>query len=328
MKIFKKYFLVPTIITLISLILIAIFGNVAMLFSVVILIILEITLSFDNAIVNAKVLENMNPKWQKRFINWGIWVAVFGTRVVLPILIVALVSGLSIPEILRLAIYDPKTYGLKLEESHYSIDGFGGIFLLLVALKYFIDDEKRVHWFQVIEKKLKEFAEMESIEIIFSLIILLGISYFVPTHQTEILVSGLLGCITFVLMQGITSKMDNDLGDIALSGFSLFMYLNLLDVAFSLDGVVGAFAISNNIVVIAVGLGVGAYFVRSFTLLMVKQHTLASLKYLEHGAHYAIFGLGICMLLSLIFRIPEALTGVIGLIFVSWSYFSSRKATK
>ncbi len=325
MQIFKKFFLVPTVLTLFCVALVYFNLGSQALFSVLILIVLEITLSFDNAVVNAKVLEKMSPVWQKRFINWGIWLAVFGTRVVLPVVIVSLVSGLGILNVLNLAIFEPASYGLRLSEAHYSIGAFGGIFLLLVALKYFIDDTKDVHWIHQIEKKMKSFASVESVEILFALFVLLGCAYFVPEHALEILVAGIVGITLFVLMQGVTNVMGQGLEKVVTGGLTLFIYLNILDAAFSLDGVIGAFAISKDLLVIGVGLGIGAYFVRSFTLLMVEQKTLNELKYLEHGAHWAIFGLGFCMLLSLIVHIPEVVTGLIGLFFVIASYLSSRK---
>jgi hypothetical protein len=325
MQILIKYFSVPILVTFVSLILIAIFGNVGMLFSVLVLIILEITLSFDNAVVNAKVLEDMSEKWRKRFINWGIWVAVFGTRVILPIIIVAIVSGISFVNVVNLALFDSITYGMKLDEAHYSIGAFGGIFLVLVALKFFIDEQKDVDWIGSIERKLKKFSSIESIEVTFALIFLLIVSYLVPTHAIEILVAGIVGAISFILIEGLTSGMGHGMNKIAKSGFALFMYLNVLDVAFSLDGVIGAFAISSNLIVIALGLGIGAYFVRSFTLYLVDNKTLGQLKYLEHGAHWAILGLGICMLLSLLMHIPEFVTGTIGICFVLASYLSSAK---
>jgi hypothetical protein len=325
MQTFKKFFLFPTLITIFSLIMVQYFGGLAALFSVLVLIVLEVTLSFDNAVVNAKVLEGMSPVWRQRFITWGIWLAVFGTRVVLPIFIVSLVSGLSVLKVLNLAIFDPSSYGMELDKAHYSIGAFGGIFLLLVALKYFIDDNKDIHWIHRLEVWMKRSSSVESVEIVFALSVLVLISYFVPLHATEILFSGIIGTILFVLIQGVTNSMDKGLDKIAAGGFGLFMYLNLLDAAFSLDGVIGAFAISSNLLVIAVGLGVGAYFVRIFTLMMVEKKTLKELRYLEHGAHWAIGGLGLCMLFGLLVHIPEVLTGVIGLIFVAASYYSSVK---
>lgn len=321
---FKKYFLFPSLVTIISIIAVVIFGNLSLLFSVLILIVLEITLSFDNAVVNAKVLDRMDSLWRKRFITWGIWVAVFGTRVVLPVLIVAIASNTNVIEILRLALYSPGEYGKLLDEAHFVIGSFGGVFLMLVALKYFIDDHKEIHWIKYIEKKLKNFASIESIEIILSLSVLLGIGYLVPNHAIEILVSGIIGCILFVLIQGTTSKMESSYGSLARGGFGMFMYLNMLDVAFSLDGVVGAFAVTNKIAIIAIGLGIGAYFVRELTLYIVDQKTLNEIKYLEHGAHWAIFALAMCMLFGLVFHIPETVTGVVGLLFVLASYLNSK----
>jgi hypothetical protein len=328
MQTFKKFFLLPTIITVFLLGVVFYFGNFAALFAVVILIILEVTLSFDNAVVNAKVLEKMDEKWQKRFINWGIWVAVFGTRVLLPIVIVAIVSGLGMLEVLNLAIYDSETYGIKLDEAHYSIGAFGGVFLLLVALKYFIDDNKDIHWIKVLEKRLKKFSSVESIEVVLAMVLLLIIAKAVPAHAVEILIAGVVGCITFVLVEGITSNMGHDAGKVASAGAGLFVYLNILDAAFSLDGVIGAFAISSNLLVIMVGLGVGAYFVRSFTVMLVEKKTLSELMYLEHGAHWAVGGLGVCMLLGLIVHIPEVIIGVIGLCFVAAAYMSSVRHIK
>jgi hypothetical protein len=288
--------------------------------------VLEITLSFDNAVVNAKVLEQMDEVWRGRFINWGIWLAVFGTRIILPILVVFLVSGINILEVLNLAIYYSAEYAEELHKAHQSIAAFGGTFLMLVSLKYFIDERKDIDWLEKIEKFLKKFGSIQSVEIAAVLGFLISVSMYLPEHAKEILFSGSVGIVVFVIMQGITSTLGKGLekGVVAVSGFGLFMYLNVLDSAFSLDGVVGAFAISKNLFIIAVGLGVGAYFVRSFTLYMVEQKTLQHLKYLEHGAHWAILGLGICMLLDLLFHIPELVTGVIGLVFIICALYSSR----
>lgn len=342
MRVYKKFFLIPTVVTLLSLVLVFFYNSLAGMLAVLILIVLEVTLSFDNAVVNAKVLEKMDEKWRRRFINWGIWIAVFGTRIVLPIIIVSLVSGINIIEVLNLAIYYSPEYAAELDKAHYSIAAFGGSFLMLVALGYFIDERKDIDWLEKIEKVMKKFGSIQSIEIAFVMIFLIIISLALPAHAGEILMSGSVGIVLFVLMQGLTSTLGKGLEStssspegggsgrgltkvVAASGLYLFLYLNVLDSAFSLDGVIGAFAISTNLLIIAVGLGVGAYFVRTFTLYMVEQKTLQHLKYLEHGAHWAILGLGGCMLLDLIIHIPELVIGTIGLGFVAWSYHSSCK---
>ncbi len=161
-----------------------------------------------------------------------------------------------------------------------------------------------------------------------AMVLLLIIAKAVPAHAVEILIAGVVGCITFVLVEGITSNMGHDAGKVASAGAGLFVYLNILDAAFSLDGVIGAFAISSNLLVIMVGLGVGAYFVRSFTVMLVEKKTLSELMYLEHGAHWAVGGLGVCMLLGLIVHIPEVIIGVIGLCFVAAAYVSSVRYIK
>ncbi|MBI4079986.1 DUF475 domain-containing protein, partial [Candidatus Kaiserbacteria bacterium] len=127
----------PTVVAVLAIVAAYFLGGVTALFTVVLLAILETTLSFDNAVVNAKVLQRMEPIWQKRFLQWGIPVAVFGTRFVLPIFIVSIAAGLTPLLVLDLALFDPIQYGLYLEEAHVAIAAFGGAFLLLVSLKYF-----------------------------------------------------------------------------------------------------------------------------------------------------------------------------------------------
>ena len=109
------------------------------------------------------------------------------------------------------------------------------------------------------------------------------------------------------------------------SGLGGFLYLNVLDASFSFDAVIGAFALSNNMVVIALGLSIGAMFVRSLTLLLVQKGTLAQYRYLEHGAFWAIIALGAIMLLSARFEIPETITGLIGATLIGISLWWSMR---
>ena len=158
--------------------------------------------------------------------------------------------------------------------------------------------------------------------------LLIGVSYVTTYAQAEILVAGLIGLLLFIIMEGVAGSLSVESEAIAGAGITLFIYLNILDSAFSLDGVIGAFALTSNLLIIMTGLGIGAYFVRSMTIYFVRENTLAELVYLEHGAHWAIFGLSIAMLLNLFVHIPEVATGLIGLVFVILSYFSSRREKK
>jgi hypothetical protein len=227
--------------------------------------------------------------------------------------------------VILLALYDPQKYAELLLQSHYSISSFGGAFLLMVSLKYFFDQAKEIHWLEILEKRLASWGQIEAVEIALAMIAILSLSFLVPHEQSVVLVFGILGIILFIIINGIAGALEGSVALVAKSGFSFFLYLNVLDAAFSLDGVIGAFALSTNLIVIGVGLGIGAYFVRTMTVFFVRARTLDSLIYLEHGAHWAIMGLAIAMLASLVIAIPEVLIGSIGLIFILLSYWSSRR---
>ena len=292
-------------------------------FLVVILSILEVTLSFDNAVVNARVLKRMSPIWQRRFLTWGILIAVFGTRFILPIIIVSVAVLASPIYITKLAFTNPEEYSRLLDGVHASITAFGGIFLLMVSLKFFFDKAKSVHWIRVVEEHLVRWGNIEAIEVAIALSLLLTMSFLTHYDQASVLIAGIVGLVLFIIMEGVAGSLSIESKDIAIGGATLFIYLNILDSAFSLDGVIGAFALTNNLVIIMVGLGIGAFFVRSFTIYMVQKNTLAELVYLEHGAHWAILGLSTMMLANLLVHVPEVIIGLIGLCFVLLSYYSS-----
>lgn len=323
-----RYFLWPTVIALILFFGIWLKIGFAALLLVVTLTILEVTLSFDNAVVNAKVLKRMSPLWQRRFLTWGILLAVFGTRFLLPIAIVSIATLASPLYITKLAFTDAEQYSHLLESVHPAITAFGGMFLLMVSLKYFFDKAKELHWITAIERHLVRWGRIEAIEIAIALITLVSISFVTHYDQTSVVIAGLIGLILFIVMEGISGSLSLEGGDIANAGLSLFIYLNVLDSAFSLDGVIGAFALTSNLLIIMTGLGIGAYFVRSMTVYFVKENTLSELAYLEHGAHWAIFGLSFAMFANLVIHVPEVFTGLIGLGFVLFAYYSSHKERK
>ncbi len=319
-----KYFLVPTLISSLVLVGIGIGFGWAAFVTAVLLTILEVTLSFDNAVVNARVLSDMSAVWRRRFLTWGMLIAVLGTRLVLPVLIVSASVLLSPLAVAKLAAFAPEEYGHLLEGARYAIYAFGGVFLLMVSLKYFLDDNKNVHWIRSIERHLSRWGRIEAIEIGVALAALAAISFLVPgTEQGTVLVAGIIGMVLFIVMQGLASSFSLEVGSAAKSGLALFIYLNILDSAFSLDSVVGAFALTTALPIIVAGLGIGAWYVRSLTIYLVERKTLDSLVYLEHGAHWAIFGLAISMFADLLFHVPEVITGTIGLVFVLAAYWSS-----
>ncbi|MBC7836728.1 DUF475 domain-containing protein [Acetobacteraceae bacterium] len=325
-----KLFIAPTIISLVALGAVFVWGGWAAFLLAGLLSILEVTLSFDNAVVNAKVLAQMSEKWQRRFLTWGILLAVFGTRLILPALIVSIAAVVSPITAAILAFENPEEYSRLLSEATPLISAFGGAFLLMVSLKYFFDVGKKVHWLSIVETRLARWGRIEAIELALALSTILWLSYVAHAPQGPVLAAGCIGILLFIVIQGIANSlhMEHTAATVTKTGAVLFVYLNILDAAFSLDGVVGAFALTTVIPIIFVGLGIGAFFVRTITVYLVRKKTLETLLYLEHGAHWAIFGLALSMLAGLVIHIPEAVIGLIGLVFVTLAYISSRRALR
>ncbi|MGO4747431.1 DUF475 domain-containing protein, partial [Streptomyces sp. 2MCAF27] len=107
------------------------------------------------------------------------------------------------------------------------------------------------------------------------------------------------------------------------AAFFLFLYLEVIDASFSFDGVIGAFAVTNDIFEMALGLGIGAMYIRSLTVYLVRKGTLDDYVYLEHGAHYAIGALAAILLITIKYEIHEVITGLIGVVLIGASYWSS-----
>lgn len=325
-----KYFKYSALVTLIGLGCAFYWGGPTGILIAAILSVMEVSLSFDNAVVNASVLKNMDEKWRQRFLVWGILIAVVGMRLIFPILIVAIATGLSLVDVTQMALQNPQEYAKQLEKSHISIASFGGIFLMLVFLSFILDANKEVHWLHTLETGLSKLGKLESIEVVLALVILMVTQNFVAdNHKITLILSGLMGIILFVLVGSFSALFETQgMGDLVegtakQAGLMSFIYLEILDASFSLDGVVGAFAITVDIVIIMIGLAIGAMFVRSLTIFLVEKGTLEQYIYLEHGAHYAIGALALIMLISINMHISEVVTGLIGLFFIVLSLVSS-----
>ena len=289
---------------------------------------LEIALSFDNAIVNANKLVEMTPVWRQRFLTWGILIAVFGMRIVFPLAIVAVFAWINPFEAMRLALTDPDEYSHIIESAHGSIAAFGGTFLMMVALKFFVDEDKSIDWIVGLERRLRTCGSVRGFEIAIVLAIVLLICYFLPgTFQSTFLYSAIMGLLLFTLIDGLGTYLDYKSSQMALAGarggLGAFLYLEVLDASFSFDGVIGAFALTTNIVLIAIGLGIGAMYVRSMTIMLVEKGTLQEFRYLEHGAFYSIFALSLVMFVQSLTHVPELLTGGLGIAFIGYALFSS-----
>ncbi len=328
-------------VTIVALIVAFVYGGWEALILCVILGILEISLSFDNAVVNATVLERMDPFWQRIFLTIGIVIAVFGMRLVFPLVIVAVTAGLNPVEALTLALEkrpetDPTSYAYLLNEAYPQIAAFGGMFLLMLFLDWTFED-RDIKWLVWLEKPLAKIGQLSRLSIVLALVILVVLAETLAGEPAVVLLAGSLGLVTYLLVNGLGDFFDqpgegeeSSSGPSQLAkatgkaGFFLFLYLEVLDAAFSFDGVIGAFAITTDPIIIALGLGlIGAMFVRSLTVFLVRKGTLADYVYLEHGAHWAIGALSVILLVGIGFHVNEVVTGLIGVAFIGAAFLSS-----
>ena len=303
-------------------------GLVRGLWIAAVLGVLEVSLSFDNAVVNASVLRPWNDFWRRLFLTVGMLVAVVGMRLLFPLLIVGVATGLGLLDVWHMALQRPDEYARNLTARHDEVAAFGAAFLLLVFLNFLFDEEKELHWLGWIEEKLGKFGN-EGLAILLTLLAVFGCMGFMPAERKlSVLVAGVAGVIVYVGVGWLNSllekKEDADaVAAVARGSIGGFIYLEVLDASFSFDGVIGAFAITNDIVLIMLGLAIGAMFVRSLTVFLVHRGTLQEFVFLEHGAHYAIGILALILFASVEYAIPEWLTGLSGIAFILVSLWSS-----
>ncbi|MDR2152695.1 MAG: DUF475 domain-containing protein [Helicobacteraceae bacterium] len=303
-----------------------IFWGVSGFYVVALLALLEVSLSFDNAVVNAKALLQMDLVWRRRFIVWGIPIAVFGMRFLIPVALVWAVSSMTLWQTFAYAFNDPQRYAEELKNGEDLIFAFGGAFLLMVAQSFYFDDSRKVYWFDFWENNrfVQIARRINTISLIFSA--LGGIILLYVTKSAAIGIAYFFGVVLYEIIHRADALFSAGGG--VRNGAIGFIYLETLDASFSLDGVVGAFALSENIFVIMLGLGVGALFVRSITLFFVRKGTLAEYRYLEHGAYYAIFALALIMLAKIFWHVEEFITGTISAAFILLAFWRSVVANR
>ncbi len=334
-----RIFGISIVVTIISLIVAYLYGGPEALFLCAILGILEVSLSFDNAVINATVLQRMSDFWQRIFLTVGIVIAVFGMRLVFPLAIVWITAGLDPFRAFDLALNPPpegsgqESYEQLLTDAHPQIAAFGGVFLLMLFLN-FIFEEREITWLSWLEKPLARIGKLDQLSVVVTLLALVLTAEFLAEddHISTIMVAGALGLITYITVDGLGSMFhpEDHTGPSTAAkatgkaGFFLFLYLEVLDASFSFDGVIGAFAITADPIIIALGLGfIGAMFVRSITVFLVRKGTLSEYVSLEHGAHWAIGALAVILLVSIGVHIDEILTGLVGVVLIGAAFLTS-----
>ena len=315
--------------------------------------VLEVSLSFDNAVINATILERMSAFWQRMFLTVGVLIAVFGMRLLFPLLIVWITGGLNPAEALRLATNPPPegqayfadgqpSYETILTDAHPQIAAFGGMFLLLLFLNFVLTERERT-WLTWLERPLAKIGKLDQLPVVLASIALVLCGEFLAADdiRATVLIAGILGMVTYITVDGLSSLFMSDgpghdepgptpaTKATGKAAFFLFLYLEVLDASFSFDGVIGAFAITSDPIIIALGLGfIGAMFVRSITIYLVRKGTLGEYRYLEHGAHWAIGALAVILLLGVKYHIDEVVTGLVGVAFIGASLASSIRANR
>lgn len=314
-----KYFYSSFILTILGLVAAYFLGGFVAVYICILLIILEVSLSFDNAVVNARILRHMSQVWQRRFIIYGIPIAVFGMRFLFPILIVSIAADMGMLQTLNLALNNPDEYHHTLHSNKNQIYIFGGGFLLMVFLSFFFE-EKETKWIRLLEDNhlIKTLSKSQNITLFIA--ILAGIILIMLTQNSTYAIA-YFSAIVLHLGLGMFDEIFSTSG--IKRGIMGFLYLEVLDASFSFDGVIGAFAMSQDIFIIMIGLGIGAMFVRSLTIYMVRKKILESFIYLEHGAHYAILALAVIMFIKIFYEVSEIITGTASMLFIALALIHS-----
>ena len=334
-----RIFAVSGIISIIALGMVYVYLGLQATFLALMLVIIELTFSFDNAIVNARVLSTMSEFWQRMFMTVGIVIAVFGMRIIFPILIVMFSSGLPWDQVIQLALNQPAKYAEVLHHAHPSIAAFGGMFLLMLALHFFFDSTRDIQWLVRVERPLQAIGKKWMHGLVCFILLVVIVCLPTNSHPIETAIAGFIGIAVYMLIHSVSEfftkqhekaekRAGKTLQRAAMAGLASFIYLEVLDASFSFDGVIGAFAVTKDVILIAVGLGIGALWVRSLTLFIVHHKVLRTYRYLEHAAHYVIGALACTLLFGLFYEIPETWVGIIGLSVIGAAIVSSVKDNK
>jgi len=255
----------------------------------------EVISSIDNAIINAGVLKTLPEKFKKFFLFWGLLIAVFAVRGLLPFLIVWLANpALSLGEVLKFVFHPTIEIGAYVEKSQALLLLAGGVYLFFVFLGWIFLEEKKYAF--LVEK----FIHRQSVWFYaVSSLFITAVVYFSIKHDPILALSAVIGSTAFFITDGFkknAEEKEKQLLSGNMSSWSKILYLEVLDATFSIDGVIGAFAFTMSIPLIFLGNGLGALVVREFTIKGIG--LISKFAYLKNGAMYSIGFLGGIMVLE------------------------------
>jgi hypothetical protein len=292
------------------------------LFVAALLGVLEIAVSFDNAIVNATVLARMGQFWQRMFLTVGILVAAIGMRLLVPLAIVSVGAKMSPVSAIDLAYSNPERYHQLLLAVQPGIAAFGGAFLLMIFLGFVFEERDEI-WLGLIERPLRRIGRLPHLgEIVVLTFAVVAAATVSRDIALKVVVGAIAGLGSYLLINGIglmiAEQADADgasrprMTVTGRAAFFLFCYLELLDATFSFDSVMGAFSVTLDISLITIGLAIGAAYIRALTVYVVRRGTLEEYRYLEHGAYYAIGMLALLLMVEVWRDVPDVLTAGAG----------------
>jgi hypothetical protein len=251
--------------------------------------------SVDNAIVNAHILRTVSEKYKRIFLVWGLPIAVFLVRGVLPFLIVWMASPtLTFHQAISATLTHSDQVESSITQSKPLLLLGGGVYLFLVFLSWLFMEEKKYAFL------VENFIHKQSIWFYaFASVLLTSVIYYSVQKHPILALAASLGATAFFITDGFkknAAEKEKELMKPGLSAWSKILYLEVLDASFSIDGVIGAFAFTLSVPLIILGNGLGAFVVREFTIRGLD--IITRYAYLKNGAMYSIGMLGGIMILE------------------------------
>ncbi|MFA6257793.1 MAG: DUF475 domain-containing protein [Candidatus Paceibacterota bacterium] len=279
--------------------------------------------SVDNAIINAEVLSTMGARARRWFLTWGMFIAVFVVRGLLPFIIIWVFNPtLSIFQVLSAAWSSDPLVQESIHRSAPILLIAGGVFLLFLFLHWLFLEDKNMGL-----PRAEKFFMAKGVWFYAIVSILLAVISWFALQQNNLMAFGaVVGSSLFFITHGFKQNAEEEERKLLSSGrsdLSKLFFLEIIDTTFSIDGVLGAFAFTLSVPLILIGNGFGALLVRQFTISNIER--IKKYVYLKNGAMYSILVLGIIMILhSFEFSVPEYISPLCTFIIIGFFFWKSR----
>jgi len=294
------------------------------IFTIIGLSLFETVSSVDNAIINAEVLSTMSKRARRWFLTWGIFIAVFVVRGVLPFAVIwAFNPSLTLWQVFSAAWSSNPLVQESIHKSGPILLVAGGVFLLFLFLHWLFLEDKKIGL-----PRTEKFFMAKGVWFYAVVSILLAIIAWFALKQSNLMGFGaVVGSSLFFITHGFKQNAEMQekklLGNNAQSDLSKLFFLEIIDTTFSLDGVLGAFAFTLSVPLILIGNGLGALLVRQLTISNIER--IKKYVYLKNGAMYSILVLGIIMILhSFGFKVPEYVSPLATVIIIGYFFWKSK----